>query len=750
MSSFPEWASQFFNAVNLFKPIEEQACQTALVLMKERASEMVQQLTATAPKDFKLLMIRLDEIFNPSGNQQVALALFETFVQKEDMTIQEYAHEIESLYRRAYPSLNVTQSGHLMFRFINGLLNDPLRVKLRSPPVASNFRALVNSAMTHTAAMFPDHQLCRNKSSLYKAAVFRGNLTQRKRESVNAIASIPEEPESIAVFKKKTWKCTYHKSNNHSNSECREQKAQKEFSQSRREPKRKFKSKSRRRDRVKRKIKDKSSSRKSRTKKRKRKSRKIHEMREGSTDSSSESDKSTSTSGSTSSDESDTDESPQIEYFDNFILALEMDTSSSSPDIDKEIEEFLSNLPYHDKEEEQATSSSLSVLGAALAEAMDTDVTEPVNPSSNRPTAVEVIELPESSTQSNAETSSFKDLTKVPAKPSTEVTITTGDTITFIPALSSANRTPLPKLSRFDPKSSAKEHIQFAKEVLKHSSDYDPIKVLREPSEFYNTFHQDVALRQDRLEQAASIVKAGNFAATRYKTKLFTAYLTETKAHINKALLHCNHTIYDACEMAFKLGGTELVEQVVRGSLRPMIHLAEAAFSEEKCSSCITVDNEDPSLNLRKENYRRAANGAATITGLQLKPLGDRTARQILDILTLPQWGIEGNLYDLDYTSYDVLEMRKLHPIDQRSFQDTVDRLANFKELPCLALRDRSAIRRAPLNLHSMDNNTRRHATQTRKDAVLSASQEALRYYQYRSQHLMAKFGATHYSAHYE
>ena len=122
MSSFPEWASQFFNAVNLFKPIEEQACQTALVLMKERASEMVQPLTATAPKDFKLLMIRLDEIFNPSGNQQVALALFETFVQKEDMTIQEYAHEIESLYRRAYPSLSANQSGHLMFRFINGLL----------------------------------------------------------------------------------------------------------------------------------------------------------------------------------------------------------------------------------------------------------------------------------------------------------------------------------------------------------------------------------------------------------------------------------------------------------------------------------------------------------------------------------------------------------------------------------------------------------------------------------------------------
>ena len=38
MSSLPEWASHFFNAINLFKPVEEHACQTALCLTKESAS----------------------------------------------------------------------------------------------------------------------------------------------------------------------------------------------------------------------------------------------------------------------------------------------------------------------------------------------------------------------------------------------------------------------------------------------------------------------------------------------------------------------------------------------------------------------------------------------------------------------------------------------------------------------------------------------------------------------------------------
>ena len=55
---------------------------------------------------------------------------------------------------------------HLLNKFINGLLSQPLAVKLRSPPVATTYRNLVRDAMAHTAAMYPEHQLCKHKSAL--------------------------------------------------------------------------------------------------------------------------------------------------------------------------------------------------------------------------------------------------------------------------------------------------------------------------------------------------------------------------------------------------------------------------------------------------------------------------------------------------------------------------------------------------------------------------------------------------------
>ena len=93
MNSFSEWALQFINVVNLYKPLETHACQMAICAMKERAAEMVQPLTYMAPKSFPVTMLaRMDVIFNPSGHQQVALALFDAMVQKEDMTVQDYVH----------------------------------------------------------------------------------------------------------------------------------------------------------------------------------------------------------------------------------------------------------------------------------------------------------------------------------------------------------------------------------------------------------------------------------------------------------------------------------------------------------------------------------------------------------------------------------------------------------------------------------------------------------------------------------
>ena len=124
------------------------------------------------------------------------------------------------------------------------------------------------------------------------------------------------------------------------------------------------------------------------------------------------------------------------------------------------------------------------------------------------------------------------------------------------------------------------------------------------------------------MDQALSIVLAGNYSATRSRIVRFPAYANEVKTLLNRALNLCAETIYDACELAFKLGDTELVDHVVRASLRPLIELSSGAFKSDQCCACLSPSGTEPTLSMRKETFRRAASAAATITGNPSETLG--------------------------------------------------------------------------------------------------------------------------------
>ena len=47
------------------------------------------------------LLTTLDRIFNSTGNRIVAVGLFNSFMQREDMPVQDYAIRIEQLFYRA-------------------------------------------------------------------------------------------------------------------------------------------------------------------------------------------------------------------------------------------------------------------------------------------------------------------------------------------------------------------------------------------------------------------------------------------------------------------------------------------------------------------------------------------------------------------------------------------------------------------------------------------------------------------------
>ena len=119
MRQFPKWIAQFLSGINLFQPTEPNACKIALHLMRGRVAEMSKNVSQQVTmQNLQELLTALDRIFNTTGNRLVAVGLFNSFTQLEDMSVQDYSVNIEQLFYCAYPGMNPDGSIFLMDRFI--------------------------------------------------------------------------------------------------------------------------------------------------------------------------------------------------------------------------------------------------------------------------------------------------------------------------------------------------------------------------------------------------------------------------------------------------------------------------------------------------------------------------------------------------------------------------------------------------------------------------------------------------------
>ena len=168
MNQFPECVVQFFSGVNLFQAMEPNACKVALYLLRGKAAEVAKNIPQrVSMTNLQELLTGLDKLFNTTGNRIVAVNIFNSFSQWEDVSKQD-SIGIEHLFYRAYPGVDPDKSIFLMDRFIRGLVSPQVKEKLRIPPQPGNFRDAVNSAMALMAAMFPEHQTLKQRSFAWK------------------------------------------------------------------------------------------------------------------------------------------------------------------------------------------------------------------------------------------------------------------------------------------------------------------------------------------------------------------------------------------------------------------------------------------------------------------------------------------------------------------------------------------------------------------------------------------------------
>ena len=227
MNQFPEWVAQFLSGVNLFQPNEPNACRVALHLLRGKPAVMAKNIPQRAiMTNLQEPLTGLDKLFNTTGNRIVAVNIFNSFSQWEDVSIQDYSIGIEHLFYEAYPGVDLDKSIFFMDSFIIGLVSPQVKEKLRIPPQPGNIRDADNSAMAFTAAIFPEHQTLKQRSLGWKMAasssrpLLTKSIHNAPKGSIQMVETFPEE--SVSVLALRQW-CAFHKSDNHSDSDCRAQ-----------------------------------------------------------------------------------------------------------------------------------------------------------------------------------------------------------------------------------------------------------------------------------------------------------------------------------------------------------------------------------------------------------------------------------------------------------------------------------------------------------------------------------------------
>ena len=190
----------FLSGVNLFQPTEPNACKIALHLLRQKAAEMSKNVSQQVTmQNLQELLAALDRILNTSGN--CCSRTFNSFTQREELPVQEYAIRIEQLFYRAYPGMNPDGSIFLMDRFINGLISLEVKQRLRIPPQPGYFREAVERAMSLTAAIYHGDQIMKQRSMAWKMAASASNSLNTKSSMKNPRGAIQviETPEDNAA-----------------------------------------------------------------------------------------------------------------------------------------------------------------------------------------------------------------------------------------------------------------------------------------------------------------------------------------------------------------------------------------------------------------------------------------------------------------------------------------------------------------------------------------------------------------------
>ena len=165
--------------------------------------------------DLNELFMDLEKLFNSASNSAVAVNIFNSFSQRKDTIVQDFAIAIELLFSGEYPRERPNLSVFLTDPFISGLVHPLVIEQLRILSLAENFWAVANSAMPFSATLCQEYLTLQQHSLAWKMAASNSYLLLTKMLHDASIQELSTEQypqgEILAI---KTWRLA-HKTDKH-------------------------------------------------------------------------------------------------------------------------------------------------------------------------------------------------------------------------------------------------------------------------------------------------------------------------------------------------------------------------------------------------------------------------------------------------------------------------------------------------------------------------------------------------------
>ena len=287
------------------------------------------------------------------------------------------------------------------------------------------------------------------------------------------------------------------------------------------------------------------------------------------------------------------------------------------------------------------------------------------------------------------------------------------------------------------------DHQAFGmRQAAKYPNEWDANSISRNPSQFYEEFFKDHALRKSIRRKGHRLVAENNNEITRDPLVTSEHRSYAIRSDLERQVGSILDQIFKLFESGYVLSDQEMVqylsERLIRG-----INSTKHLFVSSRCRDCHKAQGQvEISLDERKARFRFDVAHSMRILRTEFLRAEDRLAFRLLSRTVLRTNECDPrNPFQLPYTRDELRRISKLPVIERKRFNHQLEAFTKNTSLPDPRVRKPELKTFAPILVSNLTNDRRNSIVDSRKRTLLEIAKLVLQRFESRQPRLFSRYG---------